>query len=141
MSVVKPGTCTPPCPPCLLRPNSVLSRQAKMELARSYYRHDPSSVSAFNPNSSESDIPLRPYDPERDPDFEESTHQRWDERGHAVPTLASMTTTAVICDGLTLQWPQHRSDSEDEWSNGAPRGQGLSRYLRSRHPRVRRRNI
>jgi hypothetical protein len=129
MSVVKPGTCTPPCPPCLLRPNSVLSRQAKMELARSYYRHDPSSVSAFNPNSSESDIPLRPYDPERDPDFEESTHQRWDERGHAVgyasdprlhaprPRQPSFKPSALYASPDAAVVETLSRESEDEWSN------------------------
>lgn len=54
-----------------------------MERTRPYHRHDVSSA-AFNPNSSESDIPLRPYDPERDLGSEESVHQRWDARGQAV---------------------------------------------------------
>jgi hypothetical protein len=99
-----------------------------MELTRSYYHHDPSSVSAFNPNSSESDIPLHPYDSERDAGFEESTHQRWDERGHAVgyapdPRLyaprarpPSFKPSALYAAPDAAVATTSSRDSEDEWS-------------------------
>ena len=100
-----------------------------MELTRSYYRHDASSVSAFNPNLSESDIPLHPYDSERDAGFQESTHQRWDERGHAVgyapdprlyaprPRPPSLQPSALYASPDAVAAATLSRDSEDEWSN------------------------
>jgi hypothetical protein len=100
-----------------------------MELTRSHYRHDSSSVSAFNPNSSESDIPLHPYDSERDAGFEESIHQQWDERGHAVghapdprlyaprPRPPSFKPSALYATPDAAVAATSFRDSEDEWSN------------------------
>ncbi|KAI0246083.1 hypothetical protein BJV78DRAFT_201296 [Lactifluus subvellereus] len=61
-----------------------VAKPAKMELTGSYYHNNVSTISTFNPNSSGSDIPLQPYDPERDPGSEDSMHQQWDEMGHAI---------------------------------------------------------
>jgi hypothetical protein len=107
----------------------MLSRQAKMDLTRSYYRHDGSSASAFNPNLSESDIPLHPYDSERDADFEESIHQRWDESGHAVgyapdprllaprPRPPPFKPSALYASPDAALAATLSRDSGDEWSN------------------------
>jgi len=95
---------------------------------RPYHRHDVSSVSGFHPNSSESDIPLRPYDPERDPGFEESVHQRWDERGQAVgyapdPRLhaprprPSFKPSALYASPDAAAAVTSSRDSGDEWTN------------------------
>ncbi|KAH9010091.1 hypothetical protein EDB83DRAFT_2530937 [Lactarius deliciosus] len=57
-------------------------RQAEMELGPSYYNNNQSSVSAFKPNP---DIPLQPYDPERDAYGGPSNQrQQWDEMGRAI---------------------------------------------------------
>ncbi|KAI0288963.1 snare associated Golgi protein-domain-containing protein [Russula brevipes] len=106
------------------------ARQAKIDLTRSYYNSSASSVSEFNPNPSESDIPLRPYDPERDPAFDESTHQRWDEMGHAVgyapdPRLHAPRPRPPSFSPSTLYGSPNAAAaatssprfSEDEWSN------------------------
>jgi hypothetical protein len=55
-----------------------------MGLTGSYYHNNVSTISGFNPNSSESDIPLQPYDPERDAGSDDSMHQRWDQMGRAI---------------------------------------------------------
>ncbi|KAI0058586.1 hypothetical protein BV25DRAFT_1964418 [Artomyces pyxidatus] len=62
------------------------ARQEKMELAGMPYGNSAAFSSSstvsipFNPRGSESDIPLRPYDPES----QEYTHQQWDASGRAV---------------------------------------------------------
>lgn len=105
------------------------ARQAKMEPTRPYYRHDVSSASTFNPNSSETDIPLRPYDPERDPGSEESVHQRWDERGQAVgyapdprlhaprPRPPSFKPSALYASPDAAAAVTSSRDSDDEWTD------------------------
>jgi len=93
------------------------------------YRHDVSSVSAFNPNSSETDIPLRPYDPERDPGSEESVHQQWDERGQAVgyapdprlhaprPRPPSFKPSALYASPDAAAAVTSSRYSDDEWTD------------------------
>jgi hypothetical protein len=99
-----------------------------MEPTGPYYRHDVSSASTFNPNASESDIPLRPYDPERDPGSEESVHQQWDDRGQAVgyapdPRLHAprprppFNPSALYASPDAAAAVTSSRDSEDEWTN------------------------
>jgi len=109
----------------------VLSRQAKMERSRSLYNNDTSSTAAFNPNPSDSDIPLRPYGEDPDPDFEGSTHQQWDEAGHAIgyapdprihaprprPPTFSPTTLYARPDAAAAVTSSLRLGPEDGWSN------------------------
>ena len=109
----------------------VLSRQAKMELSRSFYNNDSSSLSAFNPNPSDSDIPLQPYGSERDPGFEGPSHQRWDETGQAIgyapdprlhaprPRAPSFSPTALYAspDAAAAVTSSINTEPEDEWSN------------------------
>ncbi|KAH9964715.1 hypothetical protein BGW80DRAFT_1179303 [Lactifluus volemus] len=104
-------------------------RQAKMELARSFYRNNDSTVSAFNQNPSDSDIPLHSYDRERDADSEESMHQRWDENGHAIghvpdPRLhaprarpPSFRPSALYASPAEAVAVTASRDPDDEWSN------------------------
>jgi hypothetical protein len=129
MSVVKPGTSIQFCSQSVWGPDIILPRQAKMELTRSYYHHDISSVSGFNPNSSESDIPLHPYDSEQDAALEESIHQRWDESGHAIgyapdprlyaprPRPPSFKPSTLYASPDAAAAATSSRDSEDEWSN------------------------
>jgi hypothetical protein len=99
-----------------------------MELARSYYRND-STVSTFNPNPSDSDIPLHSYDREQDAESEDSMHQRWDESGHAIghvpdprlhaprarpPSFKPSALYASPADAVAVTASR---DPEDEWSN------------------------
>lgn len=129
MSAVKPGTPILRCPPFGTL-QSLLSRQAKMELTRSYYNNNESTVSAFNPNpsGSDSDLPLQRYDPERDPGFEESTHQQWDAMGRAVgyapdPRLhaprprPSFSPSALYTPPDAAVAVISSGEPEDEWSN------------------------
>jgi hypothetical protein len=102
-----------------------------MELSRSFYNNDSSSVSAFNPNPSDSDIPLQPYGSERDPGFEEPAHQRWDETGHAIgytpdprlhaprprPPTFSPTALYASPDAAAAATSSIHPEPEDEWSN------------------------
>ena len=127
MSVVKPGTFTPPNLLLSLKTHAI-SRQAKMERSGALYSGT-SSASTFNPNPSDSDIPLRPYD--SDPDPEGSTHQQWDETGHAIgyapdprlhaprprPPTFSPTTLYAPPDAAAAVTSSIRPDPEDEWSN------------------------
>ncbi len=102
-----------------------------MERSRALYNNDASSASAFNPNPSDSDIPLRPYGSDPDPGFEESTYQQWDESGHAIgfapdprlhaprprPPSFSPTTLYAPPDAAAAVTTSIRPESEDEWSN------------------------
>lgn len=101
-----------------------------MELTRSYYNNNESTVSAFNPNpsGSDSDLPLQRYDPERDPGFEESTHQQWDAMGRAVgyapdPRLhaprprPSFSPSALYTPPDAAVAVISSGEPEDEWSN------------------------
>ncbi|KAI9456794.1 snare associated Golgi protein-domain-containing protein [Russula earlei] len=104
------------------------ARQAKIELTRSFYDNDVSRLSTFKPNESESNIPLGPYDSERDPDSE-FTHQQWDERGHAVgyppdprlhapiPRPPSFGPSALYESSDVAVAVPSSQDLEDEWSN------------------------
>lgn len=109
----------------------VLSRQAKMERSRVLYNISASTVSTLNPNPSDLDIPLRPYGSDPDAGFEESTHQQWDETGHAIgyapdprlhaprprPPSFSPTTLYAPPDGAAAVTSSIRQEPEDEWSN------------------------
>jgi hypothetical protein len=102
-----------------------------MELSRSFYNNDASSTSAFNPNPSDSDIPLQPYGSERDLDYEGPAHQRWDETGHAIgyapdprlhaprPRPPSFSPTALYAspDAAAAVTSSVNPEPEDEWSN------------------------
>jgi hypothetical protein len=102
-----------------------------MERSRALYNNDTSSVSTFNPNPSDSDIPLRPYGSDPDPGFEGSTHQQWDETGHAIgyapdprlhaprprPPSFSPTTLYAPPDAAAAVTSSIRPEPEDEWSN------------------------
>ena len=101
-----------------------------MERSRALYNNTP-SASTFNPNPSDSDIPLRPYGSDPDPGFEESTHQQWDETGHAIgfapdprlhaprprPPSFSPTTLYAPPDAAAAVTYSIRPEPEDEWSN------------------------
>lgn len=131
MSVVKPGTFIFLCHLYFLWRLIVvvLSRQAKMERARALYNNNTSSASTFNPNPSDSDIPLRPYG--SDTDLEGPTHQQWDETGHAIgyapdprlhaprprPPSFSPTTLYAPPDAAVAVTYSMRPEPEDEWSN------------------------
>ena len=104
------------------------SRQAKMELARSFYYNNDSTVSAFNPNPSDSDIPLHSYDREQDAGSEDSMHQRWDESGQAIghtpdPRLhaprarPSFRPSALYASPADAAAVTASRDPDDEWSN------------------------
>ncbi|KAI0293888.1 snare associated Golgi protein-domain-containing protein [Multifurca ochricompacta] len=108
------------------------ARQAKMELDRSFYNNNTSTVSGFNPNPSESDIPLRHYDPEHGAGFEETAHQQWDEMGRAIgyapdprlhaprprpPSFSPSTLYAPPAAAIAAVTSSTGTDSEDEWSN------------------------
>ena len=109
----------------------MLSRQAKMERSGALYNNDISSVSTFNPNPSDSDIPLRPYGSDPDPSFEGSTHQQWDETGRAIgyvpdprlhaprprPPSFSPTTLYAPPEAAAAVTSSIRPEPEDEWSN------------------------
>jgi hypothetical protein len=102
-----------------------------MERSRALYNNDTPSVSTFNPNPSDSDIPLRPYGSDPDPGFEGSTHQQWDDTGHAIgyapdprlhaprprPPSFSPTTLYAPPDAAAAVTSSIRSEPEDEWSN------------------------
>lgn len=122
------------CPFCAFLKLHALFRQAKIELGSSYYNNNnDSTLSTFNPNPSDSDIPLQPYDPEREAagyGGGPSSLQQWDESGHAVgyapdprlhaprpraPTFsptALYTSPAVAAAATASQDPE-----EDEWTN------------------------
>jgi hypothetical protein len=97
------------------------ARQAKMDLGPSYYGNNESTVSAFNPNSSDSEIPLQPYDPESEAGLGGPSHQQWDERGRAIgyapdprlhaprPRPPSFSPTALYDAPAAV--------TEDEWTN------------------------
>ncbi|KAH9010089.1 snare associated Golgi protein-domain-containing protein [Lactarius deliciosus] len=106
------------------------ARQAKMELGASYYNNNQSSVSAFNPNPSDSDIPLQPYDPERDAYGGPSNqHQQWDETGRAIgyspdprlhaprPRPPSFSPSALYASPAAAAAATTSQDPEDEWTN------------------------
>jgi hypothetical protein len=100
-----------------------------MERSRALYNNNTSSASTFNPNPSDSDIPLRPYG--SDTDLEGSTHQQWDETGHAIgyapdprlhaprprPPSFSPTTLYAPPDAAAAVTYSLRPEPEDEWSN------------------------
>ena len=102
-----------------------------MELSRSLYNNDESSITAFNPNPSDSDIPLQPYGSERDLEYEGRAHQRWDETGHAVgyapdprlhaprprPPSSSPTALYASPDAAAAVTLSVNPEPEDEWSN------------------------
>jgi hypothetical protein len=102
-----------------------------MERSRALYNNDISSVSTFNPNPSDSDIPLQPYGSDPDPGFEGSNHQQWDETGHAIgyapdprlhaprprPPSFSPTTLYAPPDAAAAVTSSIRPEPEDEWSN------------------------
>jgi hypothetical protein len=102
-----------------------------MERSRALYNNEPLSVSTFNPNPSDSDIPLRPYGSDPDPSFERSTHQQWDETGQAIgyapdprlhaprprPPSFSPTTLYAPPDAAAAVTSSIRPELEDEWSN------------------------
>ena len=102
-----------------------------MELSRSFYNNDASGTSAFNPNQSDSDIPLQPYDSERDLDYEGPAHQRWDETGQAIgyapdprlhaprPRAPSFSPTALYAspDAAAAVTSSVNTEPDDEWSN------------------------
>jgi len=117
------------CPsfPCdLIR---YLSRQAKLDPTRSFYNNGVSSGSALNLNPSETDIPLQPYDLERDPSFEESTHQQSAGMGQAVgyapdshlhaprPRPPPFGPSALYAPPDTAVAVTSSGDFEDEWAN------------------------
>jgi len=107
------------------------ARQAKMERSRALYNTSASTVLTFNPNPSDSDIPLRPYGSDPDAGFEGSTHQQWDETGHAIgyapdprlhaprprPPSFSPTTLYAPPDGAAAVTSSIRPEPEDEWPN------------------------
>ncbi|KAH9169552.1 snare associated Golgi protein-domain-containing protein [Lactarius sanguifluus] len=106
------------------------ARQAKMELGPSYYNNNRSTVSAFNPNPSDSDIPLQPYDPERDAYGGPSNqHQQWDETGRAIgyspdprlhaprPRPPSFSPSALYASPAAAAAVTTSQDPEDEWTN------------------------
>lgn len=106
------------------------ARQAKMGLGPSYYNNNQSSVSAFNPNPSDSDIPLQPYDPERDAYGGPSNqHQQWDETGRAIgyspdprmhaprPRPPSFSPSALYASPAAAAAATTSQDPEDEWTN------------------------
>ncbi len=109
----------------------VLPRQAKMELGTSYYSNNQSTMSAFNPDPSESDIPLQPYDSERDPVYAGPRSQQWDETGQAVgyvpdprlhaprPRQPSFSPTALYASpaAAAAATASEEPEPEDEWSN------------------------
>ena len=102
-----------------------------MERSGALYNNNTSSVSAFNPNPSDSDIPLRPYGSDPDPGFEGSSHQQWDETGHAIgfapdprlhaprprPPSFSPTTLYAPPDAAAAVTYSIRPELEDEWTN------------------------
>ena len=102
-----------------------------MERSRALYNNDIPSVSTFNPNPSDSDIPLRPYGSDPEPGFEGSTHQQWDESGHAIgyapdprlhaprprPPSFSPTTLYAPPDAAAAVTSSIRPELEDEWYN------------------------
>jgi hypothetical protein len=102
-----------------------------MERSRALYNNNTSSVSTFDQNPSDSDIPLRPYGSDPDPGFEGSTHQQWDEAGHAIgyapdprlhaprprPPSFSPTTLYAPPDAAAAVTYSIRPEPEDEWSN------------------------
>ena len=126
-----------PCP--LFTPSSQCYRQAKIELGSSYYNNNDSTLSTFNPNPSDSDIPLQPYDPESEAGYGGGpSHQQWDESGHAVgyapdprlhaprPRAPSFSPTALYTSpsaAAATTASQHADadpDAEDEWTNAQP---------------------
>jgi hypothetical protein len=100
-----------------------------MERSRALYDNNTPSVSTFNPNPSDSDIPLRPYG--SDTDLEGTTHQQWDETGRAIgyapdprlhaprprPPSFSPTTLYAPPDAAAAVTYSIRPEPEDEWSN------------------------
>ena len=102
-----------------------------MERSRALYNSDASNASTFNPNPSDSDIPLRPYGSEPDPGYEGSAHQQWDASGHAIgfvsdprlhaprprPPSFSPTTLYAPPDAAAAVTTSIRPEYEDEWSN------------------------
>ena len=109
--------------------NGTLFRQAKIELGSSYYNNNESTLSRFNPNPSDSDIPLQPYDPEREAGFGGPSHQQWDESGHAVgyapdprlhaprPRAPTFSPTALYNPPLAAAAVTASDDPDDEWTN------------------------
>ena len=102
-----------------------------MERSRALYNISASSVSTLNPNPSDVDVPLRPYSSDPDAGFEGSTHQQWDETGHAIgyapdprlhaprprPPSFSPTTLYAPPNGAAAVTSSIRQEPEDEWSN------------------------
>jgi hypothetical protein len=109
-----------------------LFRQAKLELGSSYYNNNESTtLSTFNPNPSDSDIPLQPYDPESEAGYGGGpSHQQWDESGHAVgyapdprlhaprPRAPTFSPTALYTSPSAAAAVTASQDAEDdEWTN------------------------
>ncbi|KAI9434359.1 snare associated Golgi protein-domain-containing protein [Lactarius indigo] len=121
----------PSAPSFCTHSNLVLFRQAKMELGPSYYNNNESTVSAFHPNPSDSDIPLQPYDPEREGGYggPSHQHQQWDETGHAIgyspdprlhaprPRPPSFSPSALYASPAAAAAATLSQDPEDEWTN------------------------
>ncbi|KAN0133420.1 SNARE associated Golgi domain containing protein [Lactarius tabidus] len=108
------------------------ARQAKLELGSSYYNNNESTtLSTFNPNPSDSDIPLQPYDPESEAGYGGGpSHQQWDESGHAVgyapdprlhaprPRAPTFSPTALYTSPSAAAAVTASQDAEDdEWTN------------------------
>ncbi|KAF8260064.1 snare associated Golgi protein-domain-containing protein [Lactarius quietus] len=106
------------------------ARQAKIELSSSYYNNNESTLSTFNPNPSDSDIPLQPYDQDREAGFGGPSHQQWDESGHAIgyapdprlhaprPRPPSFSPTALYTSPAAAAAVTASQDPEDdEWTN------------------------
>lgn len=101
-----------------------------MELGPSYYNNNESTVSAFNPNPSDSDIPLQPYDPEREAGYGGGpSHQQWDETGRAIgyapdprlhaprPRPPSFGPSALYASPAAAAAATTSQEPEDEWTN------------------------
>lgn len=102
-----------------------------MELGSSYYNNNDSTLSTFNPNPSDSDIPLQPYDPESEAGYGGGpSHQQWDESGHAVgyapdprlhaprPRAPTFSPTALYTSPSAAAAATASQDPEDdEWTN------------------------
>ena len=106
-----------------------LFRQAKLELGASYYNRSESTLSAFNPNASDSEIPLQPYDPESEAGLGGPSHQQWDERGRAIgytpdprlhaprPRVPSFNPASLYDPPVGAATKITSQGPEDEWTN------------------------